>query len=116
MNKQKIVQSISSSFPTEWHSATKFGVNQILLTISLAAISGISRINKIAVFSGDGLVKSLLKLDKAINENAISVALKKLGQKGARNLQSLLQTKNSHWLKESGLEKALTLGIFIKGP
>src|SRR5665811_620809 len=74
MNKQGIVKSISTLFPTEWHSATKFGVNQVLMSITLSSISGINRICRIAAFSGDGLVKTLLKLDKAINENAISSA------------------------------------------
>jgi hypothetical protein len=50
MNKQGIVKSISILFPTEWHSATKFGVN---------------RICRIASLTGDGLVRALLKLDKA---------------------------------------------------
>jgi len=103
MNRQHIVKSISTSFPTEWHNATKFGVNQVLLAITLASISGINRIYRIAVFSGDGLVKALLKLDKAINENAISATLKNLGQSGARNLQEFLLSKNSRWLRESGL-------------
>jgi len=104
MNSQHIVKSISTSFPTEWHNATKFGVNQVLLAITLASISGINRIYRIAVFSGDGLVKALLKLDKAINENAISATLKNLGQSGARKLQMLLLSKNARWLRESGLE------------
>jgi len=104
MNRQNIIRSISSSFPTEWHNATKFGVNQILTAITLASISGISRICRIAAFSGDGLVKVLLKLDKAINENAISTALKNLGESGARKLQVLLLSKNARWLSESGLE------------
>ncbi len=108
MNRQYIVKSISSSFPTKWHNATKFGVNQVLMAITLASISGISRINKIAVFSGDGLVNVLLKLDKAINENAISSTLKRLGQSGARKLQMLLLSRNAGWLRESKL-KSITL-------
>jgi len=104
MNGQNIVKSISTLFPTRWHNATKFGVNQILMAITLSSISGISRICKIATFSGDGLVKALLKLDKAINENAISATLKTLGQSGARKLQMLLLSKNAQWLHESGLE------------
>jgi len=104
MNKQGIIKSISTLFPTGWHNATKFGVNQVLMAITLASISGISRICKIAAFSGDGLVKTLLKLDKGINENAISTTLKKLGQSGARKLQILLLSKNARWLHESGLE------------
>jgi len=108
MNKQGIIKSISTSFPTGWHNATKFGVNQVLMAITLASISSIIRICKIAAFSGDGLVKTLLKLDKAINENAISAALKGLGQKGARKLQMLLLSKNAQWLGKSGL-KSITL-------
>lgn len=34
MNRQNIISSISSSFPTVWHNATKFGINQILIAIS----------------------------------------------------------------------------------
>ena len=108
MNRQNIVKAISVSFPTRWHNATKFGVNQILMAITLASISGISRICRIAAFSGDGLVKVLLKLDKAINENALSAALKDLGQNGARRLQQLLLKKNAEWLYKSGL-KSITL-------
>ena len=104
MNRQNIVQSISKTFPTLRHNATKFGINQILMAITLSSMSGISRICKIAAFSGDGLVKTLLKLDKAINENAISAALKNLGESGARQLQMLLLSKNAGWLRESRLE------------
>jgi len=104
MNKQGIVKSISTLFPTEWHSATKFGVNQILISIAMSSFCGINRICKIASFTGDGLVRALLKLDKAINENAISVTLKKLGQGGARKLQVLLLSRNARWLEVSGLE------------
>lgn len=108
MNRQNIVKSISSCFPNQRHNATKFGVNQILMSITLASISGISRICKIAAFSGYGLVKALLKLDKAINENALSMALKDLGQNGAHKLQLLLLSKNAKWLNKSGL-KSITL-------
>ena len=104
MNKQGIVKSISTLFPTEWHSATKFGMNQILITIAMSSFYGINRICKIASFTGDGLVRALLKLDKAINKNMISATLKKLGQGGARKMQVLLLSKNARWLEESGLE------------
>ena len=108
MNRQNIVKSISASFPTRMHNATKFGVNQILMAITLASISGINRICRIAAFSSDGLVKALLKLNKAINQDAISAALKGLGQQGARKLQAFLLSKNAGWLHESGL-KSITL-------
>ena len=103
MNKQGIIKSVSTLFPTRWHSATKFGVNQVLISITMASFCGINRINKISSFTGDGLTRVLLKLNKAINENAISTTLKKLGQRGARKLQSLLLSTNARWLKESGL-------------
>ena len=108
MNKQGIIKSISTLFPSEWHSATKFGVNQILISVAMASFCGINRICRIASFTGDGLVRVLLKLNKAINENAISSTLKKLGQNGGRKLQSFLLSKNARWLKESGL-KNITL-------
>ncbi len=69
----------------------------------MASFCGVNRICKIASFTGDGLVRVLLKLGKAINEDAISATLKRLGQKGARDLQGLLLSKKSQWLKESGL-------------
>jgi hypothetical protein len=103
MNRQDIVKTFHKSFPTIWHNATKFGVNQILMSITLASICGINRICKIASFSGDGLIKALLKLDKAINENAISSTIKKLSQNGARKLQMLLLSKNAKWLAQSEL-------------
>jgi hypothetical protein len=103
INKQHLVKSISRIFPTEWHNATKFGVNQILTSIVMASFCGINRICKIAAFSGDGLVKTLLKLEKGINENAISTTLKNLGQHGARNLQAFLLSKNAKWLSDSNM-------------
>lgn len=103
LNREGIVKLISSNFPTHWHNSRKFGINQILLTIIMASISGINRINKISVFSNDGLVRALLNLPKEINENAISTTLKKLSESGARNLQKLLLKKSSSWLKKSNL-------------
>jgi hypothetical protein len=105
MNKQGIIKSVSTLFPAQWHSATKFGVNQVLISIIMASFCGINRINKISSFTGDGLTRVLLKLDKAINENALSTTLKKLGQRGARRLQSLLLLTNSRWLKKIGLTR-----------
>ncbi len=105
MNKQDIIKSISTLFPTEWHSATKFGVNQVLTSIIMASFCGIKRICRISSFTDDGLTRVLLKLNKAINENSISATLKKLGQRGARKLQSLQLSKNAQWLKESQLTR-----------
>jgi len=68
MNRQGIIKSISKTFPTLRHNATKFGINQIMLSVVFASMSGINRLNKIARFTEDGLVRSLLKLVKGINE------------------------------------------------
>ena len=104
MNKQGIIHILHTHFPTRRANATKFGVNQILLAIIMSSFSGISRLCHIASFSGDGLVRILLNLKTAINEDAISRSLKKLGEKGSRVLQEILLSMNSRWLKASGLE------------
>src|SRR5680860_805890 len=108
MNRQGLVGTSSRAFPTQWHNATKFGADQVLMAIVMASLSGVARMNRIANFSGDGLVRTLLKLEKGINGNAISATLKKLGQNGSRKLQSLLLSKNSKWLRQCEL-KSITL-------
>ena len=35
VNRQSIVKGLGKTFPTVWHNATKFGVNQILMAITL---------------------------------------------------------------------------------
>ena len=105
MDRQGMIKTISKAFPTQSYNATKFGINQIMLSVVLASISGINRISKISTFTNDGLVRSILKLTKGINQDAISTGLKNLGQSGARCLQSLLLSKNSSWLNESNLER-----------
>jgi hypothetical protein len=110
MNKKGIIKSVSTLFPTKWHSATKFGINQVKISIVMAFFCGINRICKASSFTGDGLVRAFLKLNKAVNENVISIAIKNLGKNGARKLsqgipseQSFLLSKNAYWLKKSGL-------------
>ncbi|MBK5262482.1 MAG: hypothetical protein JJE17_07925 [Peptostreptococcaceae bacterium] len=70
MNKQDIIKSVSTLFPTRWHSAAKFGVhpvkfasrnklfnrvNQVLISIIMASFCGINRTCKISLFTGDTL-------------------------------------------------------------
>ena len=78
----------------------------------MASFCGINRIYRIASFTGDGLVRVLLKLYKAINENAISSTLKKLGQNGARKLQSYMLSNNRRRLKGSGLTNITLAGLY----
>lgn len=103
--KQGIGKEINDLFPTTWYNSTKFGMNQILLSVIFASLAGINRLKRIANFTNDSLLHVILKLDKGINENAISTLLKKLGQSGARQLQAYLLNRNSNWLAKSGLTK-----------
>ncbi|NQU88234.1 MAG: IS1380 family transposase [Mariniphaga sp.] len=107
MNRQNTVKSISLLFLTVWQNATKFGINQVLFALILILISGIRQICRIAAFSGDGLVKAILKLDKTINKNTIYTILKYLKQSGVSKLQMLLLSKNAHWLHKSGIESIM---------
>lgn len=103
LGKQKLGVAINKLFPTAWYNSTKFSKSQILMSIIYASLSGINRISRIANFTQDPLVKVNLGLTKAINENAISGTLKRLGQAGARQLQNYLLSKKSNLLKEQGL-------------
>ena len=103
LKRQKIAQTINTLFPTKWYNSTKFSRVQILMSIIFASLSGINRIKRIANFTQDPLIKINLGLEKAVNENAISGMLKKLGQRGARVLQNYLLSRKSRYLKNSGL-------------
>ena len=105
LRKQNIGKEIKNIFPTTWHNSTKFGVNQVLLSIIFASLAGINRMSRIANFKNDTLLQIILKLEKCINEDAISTRLKELGQSGARQLQAYLLNRNSKWLAKSKLTK-----------
>jgi len=103
-NRKKITRQLGKLFPTTLYNSTKFATIQILMSIIMASLCGVNRISKISNFTQDPLIKLNLRLQKAINENAISKALKKLGQKGARTLQKYLIGYNSKVLNDSKLE------------
>ena len=90
IEKCGIDSSLNSLFPTMGYNSLKFSKAQILLSIILSSLSGVSHIVKIANFTKDCLVTSLLNLKKCINKDAISTLLKKLGQAGAFRLQEYL--------------------------
>ena len=104
LKRQKISQTLNKLFPTTWYNATKFGTIQILMSIIFASLAGVNRISRIANFTQDPLIKVNLRLQKAINVNAISDSLKKLGQHGARLLQKYLLSYKSNILENSGLD------------
>lgn len=108
LNKEAIVSMLNKSFPTTWSNSRKFGVNQSLLSIILASLCGVNRLSKIAKFTQDGLIHSVLNLEKGINANALSNTLKSLSEKGARLLQEKLLHKSKLWLAKSQL-RSITL-------
>lgn len=105
LNSEGVTKTLSDAFPTIYRNATKFGTDQILLSLVLASICGVNRLSKIANFTKDGLVRNLLRLEKSINQNALSVGLKKLGEAGARKLSEIQLARNAKLLTESKLER-----------
>ena len=62
IEKHGIDRSLNSLFPTIDYNSLKFSKAQILLSIILSSLSGVSHIVKIANFTKDCLVMSLLNL------------------------------------------------------
>ena len=104
INKLKLGLSLNNIFPTLMHNATKFTNVQILLSVVLASLAGINRLQRIAVFTHDVLVKALLGLETGLNKDVISTRLKQLGQAGALLLQEHLFDLTTNWLTKSQLE------------
>lgn len=101
LRKQHIHTSLDSLFPTIKHSATKFSNTQIIFSVILSSFSGINRIVKIANFTKDCMVISLLNLKNNLNKDVIGTNLKKLGQSGAFKLHEYLLQFNKKFLKEN---------------
>jgi hypothetical protein len=105
INKLKLGLSLNNLFPTLMHNATKFTTVQILLSVVLASFAGINRLQRIAVFTHDALVKVLLGLETGLNKDVISTRLKELGQAGAILLQEHLFRLTTKWLTQGKLER-----------
>ena len=103
IGKHGIDSSLNSLFPTINYNSQKFSKIQILLSILLSSLSGVNRIVKIANFTKDCLVMSLLNLEKCINKDAICVCLKTLGQAGALRLQEYLLGFTGRYLSTANL-------------
>ncbi len=67
----------------------KFKISQLMLAVVTASLCGVSRLSRIAVFTADALVLSLLGLPNGINKDVISTRFKALGERGARQLEAL---------------------------
>jgi hypothetical protein len=105
INKLKLGLSLNNLFPTIMHNATKFTNVQILLSVVMASFAGINRMQRIAAFTHDALVKALLVLETGLNKDVISTRLKELGQAGAILLQEHLFKLTTKFLKKSKLER-----------
>jgi hypothetical protein len=86
------------------YHATKFSTVQIMLSVVLASFAGINRLQRIANFSQDALVRALLNLKSGLNKDVISTRLKQLGQAGAIKLQEMLFPLVTRWLLKSQLQ------------
>ena len=108
--KQGLVKDIEKLFPEKIRSATKFSTSQVLLSIILASLSGLNRISKIATFTNDILVQTLLNLSKGINKDKFSTTLKELGHRGANILTEYFLNNTSRFLKKENLN-SITLDV-----
>jgi hypothetical protein len=104
INKLKLGLSLNNLFPTMLHNATKFANVQIFLSVVLASFAGINRLQRIAAFTHDALVKALLGLATGLNKDVINTRLKQFGQAGALMLQEHLFQLTTNWLTTSNLE------------
>lgn len=105
INRLKLGQSLNKLFPTIMYNATKFSNAQVLLSVVLASLAGINRLQRIAAFTHDALVKPLLGLDTRLNKDVISTRLKQLGQAGSFMLQEHLFELTTNFLRKCQLAK-----------
>lgn len=108
--KLGLVKDMESLFPSKIENATKFTTTQVLLSIILASLSGINRISKIAIFTNDVLIQTLLNLPKGINKDKFPVILKGLGNRGANLLMEYFLLKTSNFLRKEKLSN-ITLDV-----
>ena len=105
LNKINLADELNKIFPTERYSATKFSKVHIFMGLICASLSGINRLTKIAHFTHDALVSTLLGLKKGFNKDVIGKTLKELGQKGAVYFHEYFLKKSAEFLEESALEE-----------
>lgn len=88
-DKVRLFDELDKHFQTPTSNAKKYENSQLMLAVIAASMCGVSHLSKIAVFTADVLVKSLLGLPNGINKDVISTRFKALGQSGARLLEEL---------------------------
>jgi hypothetical protein len=105
ISSKGLIRLLNKVFPTIQYNSTKFSNVQLLLSIVLAHLSGIHRLSRIEVFTGDPLVKHLLGLKSKIEDSTIKDKLLKLGEGGAFLLQEGLFSITRKWLCKSNLSR-----------
>lgn len=103
-DKLGLISELESRFHTVTANATKYRDSQLMLAVILASMCGISHLSRIAVFTADVLVRTLLGLPKGLNKDVISVRFKALGQRGARLLEELNGQRLRRRLENLALE------------
>jgi len=108
MKKHNILKGLSGVFTNELsYNSSKFSDYQIALTTILGNLSGVKHMNNLSNFSNDQLIKNLIGLDKPINENAISCSFKRLGEHGARELESFTLKTVKEFMKQNPTKSGL---------
>jgi len=100
INKLKIGEQINELFPTEKTNAVKYSNGQIMLSLLLSSLTGINRAVRIANFTADSLVQTLLNLRKNLNKDVLGERLKKFGQQGSVLFQEYTFKKVSQWITD----------------
>lgn len=105
--KIRLFDELDEHFTMPISNATKYKNSQLMLSVILASMCGISRLSNIAIFSADVLVKALLGLPNGINKDVISSRFKKLGEAGARQLEELNGQRLRRQLKKLNLQQLI---------
>jgi hypothetical protein len=105
VNHLGLFKQLDLLFSTAKHNATKILNVQIFNAIIFASLCGIHRLSKIAKFTQDPLVSSLLGLKKGLDDSNIKARLLKFGQSGANKLLETGLSFTKQWVKKCGLSR-----------
>jgi hypothetical protein len=105
VNHLVIFKQLDHVFPTAKHNATKILTIQIFSAILFASLCGINRLNRIAKFTEDPLVRTLLGLKSVLDDSNIKIRLLQSGQSGANKLLETCLRFANQWVKKCGLSR-----------
>ncbi len=101
LNGHQIGKELNSLFPTAKHNSTKYSNAQVFLSLILSSFAGISRLKRIAHFTKDTLVSSLLNLKNGLNKDVISSRIKAMGGDGSSELDSYIGKKTKEIIERT---------------